>query len=230
MTGKIRALGLSNFNLRQIINIVENCSIKPQVVQIECHPYLPETDLINYCQKMSIHVQAFSPLFWSMPKEEIAKAGGSRRDSVNFSSVKARNESVANQHELVRKSFSASMRQNLLTAEEEEERMHEEFESLDGRVQLRDKNGNPVSQLRDKNGNPLTSTAKLDANGLPTICGNEDAMNHQLAVVKRLSDPTKSWSKYHVDCIPSWPFDMFTDDYNMLDPYRSAYASGVQRS
>src|SRR5271155_5703398 len=52
--GKCRAIGLSDTNLDQVQDIVKGARIKPAVVHVESHPYLPEWDLLNYCRKNGI--------------------------------------------------------------------------------------------------------------------------------------------------------------------------------
>jgi diketogulonate reductase-like aldo/keto reductase len=60
--GKCRAIGLSDVNLEQVKGIFEAARIKPAVVHVESHPYLPEWDLLNYCKKNGIVLQAFAAL------------------------------------------------------------------------------------------------------------------------------------------------------------------------
>ncbi|HTW93158.1 MAG TPA: aldo/keto reductase [Tepidisphaeraceae bacterium] len=60
--GKCRAIGLSDVKLEQVQQIVEAARIKPAVVHVESHPYLPEWDLLNYCKKHGIVLQAFASL------------------------------------------------------------------------------------------------------------------------------------------------------------------------
>ncbi|XP_077981454.1 aldo-keto reductase family 1 member A1-A-like [Glandiceps talaboti] len=55
-------IGLANFNSKQIDEILENCRIKPAVLQVEVHPYLNQSKLITFCQKKGIVVTAYSPL------------------------------------------------------------------------------------------------------------------------------------------------------------------------
>ena len=60
--GKCRAIGLSDVSLKELIPIYESARIKPAVVQVESHPYLPETELLKYCQEKGITLLAFAPL------------------------------------------------------------------------------------------------------------------------------------------------------------------------
>jgi diketogulonate reductase-like aldo/keto reductase len=60
--GKCKAIGLSDVNLQQTQDIFEAARIKPAVVHVESHPYLPEWDLLNYCKKNGIVFQAFAAL------------------------------------------------------------------------------------------------------------------------------------------------------------------------
>jgi diketogulonate reductase-like aldo/keto reductase len=60
--GKCKAIGLSDVSLDKVQPIVEAAKIKPAVVHVESHPYLPEWDLLNYCKKNGIVLQAFAAL------------------------------------------------------------------------------------------------------------------------------------------------------------------------
>jgi diketogulonate reductase-like aldo/keto reductase len=60
--GKCKAIGLSDVNLEQTKQIVEAARIKPAVVHVESHPYLPEWELLDYCKKNGIVLQAFAAL------------------------------------------------------------------------------------------------------------------------------------------------------------------------
>lgn len=61
-SGKIRAIGLSNFTQRHIENILSGCTIKPMVNQIEIQPLYQQRGLIKYCQELGIVVEAWGPL------------------------------------------------------------------------------------------------------------------------------------------------------------------------
>jgi len=60
--GKCRAIGLSDVTLDTLKPIYESARIKPAVVQVESHPYLPETELLEYCKQKGIVLLAFAPL------------------------------------------------------------------------------------------------------------------------------------------------------------------------
>lgn len=60
--GKVKAIGLSNFNEEQIQEILDNCEVKPTVLQTEAHPYYPQTEMKKFLSKYDIKIQAWYPL------------------------------------------------------------------------------------------------------------------------------------------------------------------------
>ena len=60
--GKCRAIGLSDVTLNDLKPLYESARIKPAAVQVESHPYLPETELLNFCKENRIVFLAFAPL------------------------------------------------------------------------------------------------------------------------------------------------------------------------
>lgn len=60
--GKVKAIGLSNFNKEQIQEILNICEIKPTVLQTELHPYFQEKELKEFLDKNEIMIQAWYPL------------------------------------------------------------------------------------------------------------------------------------------------------------------------
>ena len=60
--GKCKAIGLSDVSLEKVKEIFEAARIKPAVVHVESHPYLPQWDLFDYCRKNGIVLQAFAAL------------------------------------------------------------------------------------------------------------------------------------------------------------------------
>jgi len=60
--GRCKAIGLANVSLGKLKEVFEIARIKPALVQVESHPYLPEWDLLDYCKKNGIVMQAFAAL------------------------------------------------------------------------------------------------------------------------------------------------------------------------
>ncbi|XP_018579939.1 aldose reductase-related protein 2-like [Anoplophora glabripennis] len=60
--GRTKAIGLSNFNIRQINRILKFSKIKPACLQVELHVYLQQRELVDFCHQNGIVVVAFSPL------------------------------------------------------------------------------------------------------------------------------------------------------------------------
>jgi len=60
--GRCRAIGLSDITLDGLLPLYESARIKPAVVQVESHPYLPETELLEFCKEKGIVLLAFAPL------------------------------------------------------------------------------------------------------------------------------------------------------------------------
>jgi L-glyceraldehyde reductase len=61
-TGKVKAVGVSNFTIGQLEAIIKATGERPAVNQIEGHPLLPQDDLVEYCKRQGIHLTAYSPL------------------------------------------------------------------------------------------------------------------------------------------------------------------------
>ena len=73
--GKCRAIGLSDVGLDEVVPIYESARIKPAVVQVESHPYLPETELLEFCKAEGHRIPGLRPIG---PRDE---AGSARRSS-----------------------------------------------------------------------------------------------------------------------------------------------------
>jgi alcohol dehydrogenase (NADP+) len=61
-SGKLRAIGLSDVSLDQVREVFESATVKPAVVQVESHPYLPQTEMLEFCNRNGIVMLAFAPL------------------------------------------------------------------------------------------------------------------------------------------------------------------------
>jgi diketogulonate reductase-like aldo/keto reductase len=64
--GHCKSIGLSDITLEKLREIVATARIKPAVVQVESHPYLPEWDLLEFCREQGIVLQAFAALGHAM--------------------------------------------------------------------------------------------------------------------------------------------------------------------
>ncbi|MCM3791948.1 aldo/keto reductase [Priestia megaterium] len=60
--GKIRAIGVSNFQVHHLEDLIADAEVKPMVNQIELHPLLTQTEVREYCKQQGIQVEAWSPL------------------------------------------------------------------------------------------------------------------------------------------------------------------------
>ncbi|ETI22252.1 hypothetical protein G647_06325 [Cladophialophora carrionii CBS 160.54] len=61
-TGKTRAIGVSNFNIRRLKELLSVAEVVPAVNQVEAHPYLQQPDLLDFCKEKGILIEAYSPL------------------------------------------------------------------------------------------------------------------------------------------------------------------------
>jgi alcohol dehydrogenase (NADP+) len=60
--GLARHIGVSNFSIRKLADLVTRSTIKPEVDQVELHPLLQQPDLVKYCASNGILLTAYSPL------------------------------------------------------------------------------------------------------------------------------------------------------------------------
>ncbi|KAI0239529.1 hypothetical protein L0F63_003338 [Massospora cicadina] len=61
-SGKVKHIGVSNFSITKLKEILKECYIRPAVNQVELHPYLPQHELLKFCNENKIHVTAYAPL------------------------------------------------------------------------------------------------------------------------------------------------------------------------
>ncbi|MGD1904924.1 MAG: aldo/keto reductase [Leptolyngbyaceae cyanobacterium] len=60
--GLCRHIGVSNFSAAKLQALVADAKIKPEMNQVELHPYLQQPDLLAFCQSQNIHLTGYSPL------------------------------------------------------------------------------------------------------------------------------------------------------------------------
>jgi len=59
---KVRAIGVSNFHVHHLKDLMEDSKVKPVVNQVELHPHLTQEDLREFCVEENIRIEAWSPL------------------------------------------------------------------------------------------------------------------------------------------------------------------------
>ncbi|HUP26111.1 MAG TPA: aldo/keto reductase [Candidatus Limnocylindrales bacterium] len=60
--GQAKAIGVSNYTVTHLEELLRECSVKPSVNQVELHVFLQQPDLVEYCRQHDIVVEAYSPL------------------------------------------------------------------------------------------------------------------------------------------------------------------------
>ena len=60
--GRVRAIGVSNFHVHHLKDLMTDAEIKPMVNQVEYHPHLAQTELLEFCKSEGIQMEAWSPL------------------------------------------------------------------------------------------------------------------------------------------------------------------------
>lgn len=58
--GHVRAIGVSNYTIGHLKTLLDECSLRPHVLQVELHPLLYQRELIEFCRREGIVVQAYS--------------------------------------------------------------------------------------------------------------------------------------------------------------------------
>jgi len=60
--GLAKHIGVSNFSVKKLKDLISKAAIKPEMNQVELHPLLPQKSLLEYCKNEEIHLTAYSPL------------------------------------------------------------------------------------------------------------------------------------------------------------------------
>lgn len=100
-TGKVKAIGVSNYSKLYLEQLLPHATVVPAVNQIENHPALPQQEIVDFCKEKGIHITAYSPLgstgsplFTAEPIVEVAKKRGVGSATVLLSWHIARGSSV----------------------------------------------------------------------------------------------------------------------------------------
>jgi alcohol dehydrogenase (NADP+) len=73
--GACRAIGVSNFNIPKLDALISQTGIRPAMNQVEAHPFLQQTALLQYCQREEIGFTAYSPLGSGDRPEQMKRPG-----------------------------------------------------------------------------------------------------------------------------------------------------------
>lgn len=100
-TGKVKAIGVANYSVKYLEDLLPHATVVPAVNQIENHPYLPQQEIVDFCRAKGIHITAYSPFGSTgspMMKEEgvveVAQKHGVEPGTVLLSYHIARGSSV----------------------------------------------------------------------------------------------------------------------------------------
>lgn len=61
-SGKAKSIGVSNYGVRHLRELLANCTIRPSINQLELHPFNTRNELVEFCEKEKIVLEAYSPL------------------------------------------------------------------------------------------------------------------------------------------------------------------------
>lgn len=61
-TGKTKAIGVANYSVPFLEELLAAATVTPAANQIENHPYLPQQEIVDFCKSKGIHITAYSPL------------------------------------------------------------------------------------------------------------------------------------------------------------------------
>ncbi len=61
-SGKVKSIGVSNYTIEHLKELLSECKIKPAVNQVELHVYLQQPELVEFCRQHGIVLEAYSPL------------------------------------------------------------------------------------------------------------------------------------------------------------------------
>jgi len=68
--GKARAIGVSNYTVRHLDELLARCNVPPSVNQVEFHPFLYQRELLDHCARHRIRLEAYAPLIGSHENDD----------------------------------------------------------------------------------------------------------------------------------------------------------------
>ncbi|KAG1744635.1 reductase AKOR2 [Suillus paluster] len=69
-SGKVKAIGLSNFSIKTMEELFKTAKVTPAMLQVEMHPYLAQNELLAYCKEKGIVVTAYAPTGYATVRED----------------------------------------------------------------------------------------------------------------------------------------------------------------
>ncbi|KAF9479512.1 Aldo/keto reductase [Pholiota conissans] len=69
-TGKVRSIGVSNFSIKTLEQLLKTAKVIPVTNQVEMHPYLAQNELREYCKKKGITITAYTPSGYSIVRND----------------------------------------------------------------------------------------------------------------------------------------------------------------
>ncbi|KAF6174910.1 hypothetical protein GIB67_026398 [Kingdonia uniflora] len=79
-SGLVQAIGVSNFSVRQIEELLQFINIVPAVNSVELHPFWRQGELVKFCQLKGIHVSAHTPLGVPVSTKGMSDSGSGSED------------------------------------------------------------------------------------------------------------------------------------------------------
>lgn len=87
-SGKVRNIGVSNFNVQSMLDLFTYCKYKPATLQIELHPYLPQKRLVEWVTSHDVHITAYSS-FGPVSYEDLTDDGRKAKPLLQHDTVKS---------------------------------------------------------------------------------------------------------------------------------------------
>lgn len=89
-TGQAKSIGVSNYTIKHLEELIKRCSIKPAVNQVELHVFLQQPKLIEYCQKNDIVIEAYSPLAHAHDMNNVAIQNIAKKHGKSYAQIMIR--------------------------------------------------------------------------------------------------------------------------------------------
>ncbi|XP_022767602.1 NADPH-dependent aldo-keto reductase, chloroplastic-like isoform X2 [Durio zibethinus] len=128
-TGKVRAIGVSNFSTKKLGDLLEVAHVTPAVLQVECHPVWQQAKLRAFCESKGIHITGYSPL--GSPGTETVKTQVLKNTVLNMVA-----EKLGKSPAQVALRWGLQMGHSVLPKSTNEERIRENFDVFDWSIPM----------------------------------------------------------------------------------------------